>query len=150
MQQAQTEPRDLTDVRIEVLRDALQLSPEQAKYWPAVEEAIRARAEARNERIEHFVARLREPQPDRNFVRVLQNRADNLSERASGLKRLADAWQPLYPTLTDAQKRRMRILAVVAMRDIREGIEARRMDMDDEDAWGAMTGASSGESGFGR
>jgi hypothetical protein len=36
------------------------------------------------------------------------------------------------------------------MRDIREGIEARRMDMDDEDAWGAMTGASSGESGFGR
>ena len=30
----------LTDARIGIVKAALQLTPEQAKYWPAVEEAI--------------------------------------------------------------------------------------------------------------
>jgi len=149
-QEPQAELRDLTDVRIDVLKTALQLSSDQTKYWPAIEEAIRARADERRERVESFAARMHEPQPDRNFLKVLQNRADNLSERAAGLKRLADAWQPLYPTLTDVQKRRMRILAAVVLRDAREGMAFRHMQMEDEDAWGAMTGPGSGESGFGR
>src|SRR5262249_38652512 len=32
--------------RIGIVKAVLQLTPEQAKYWPAVEEAIRARAQA--------------------------------------------------------------------------------------------------------
>src|SRR6476469_8733998 len=39
-----------TDRRIELLKFALQLTPDQAKNWPAVEEAIRARAMARHQR----------------------------------------------------------------------------------------------------
>ena len=35
----------LTDLRIDLVKAALQLTPEQAKYWPAVEDAIRSRAD---------------------------------------------------------------------------------------------------------
>ena len=46
-----------TDRRIEVLKLALQLKPDQEKYWPPVEEAIRARAMARRQRLVNLVAR---------------------------------------------------------------------------------------------
>src|SRR5262245_5603026 len=42
----------LTDLRIDLVKGALQLTPDQAKYWPAVEEAIRTRAKDRQARIE--------------------------------------------------------------------------------------------------
>ena len=41
----------LTDMRIDLVKAALQLTPDQEKYWPAVENAIRARAEDRKARI---------------------------------------------------------------------------------------------------
>jgi ribosomal 50S subunit-associated protein YjgA (DUF615 family) len=41
----------LTDIRVGVIKAALQLTPEQDKLWPAVEEAIRARAETRQRRL---------------------------------------------------------------------------------------------------
>ena len=40
----------LMDLRIDLVKAALQLTPEQEKYWPAVESAIRARAEDRKGR----------------------------------------------------------------------------------------------------
>jgi hypothetical protein len=50
-----------------------------------------------------------------------------MEQRAADLKKLADAWQPLYQTLTQDQKRRMAALAIVALRDVSSGIEQRRM-----------------------
>src|SRR6478609_7463506 len=41
----------LTDIRVGVIKAALQLTPDQEKLWPAVEEAIRARAETRYRRL---------------------------------------------------------------------------------------------------
>jgi hypothetical protein len=41
----------LTDIRVGVIKAALQLTPEQEKLWPAVEEAIRASAETRYRRL---------------------------------------------------------------------------------------------------
>ena len=41
----------LMDLRIDLVKAALQLTPEQEKYWPAVENAIRARAEDRKARV---------------------------------------------------------------------------------------------------
>ena len=38
---------NLTDMRIDLVKAALQLTPEQEKLWPPVESAIRARAEDR-------------------------------------------------------------------------------------------------------
>ena len=39
LQVPQAEARDLTDIRVDVVKAALQLSPEQAQYWPAIEGA---------------------------------------------------------------------------------------------------------------
>src|SRR5918995_2955973 len=47
----QAEFKMLTDIRVGVIRAALQLSPAQEKLWPTVEEAIRARAETRYRRL---------------------------------------------------------------------------------------------------
>ena len=150
MQRGQTQARDdVTTNRIDIVRTALQLRPDQMQYWPAVEDAIRARAEGRRERIENMMSRSEEGQFDRNFVQILQNRAENLTARGAELKKLADAWQPLYSTLDDAQKRRMRILGVLVLHRMREGIEARRSRMEDEGG-GALMGASTGETGMGR
>ena len=149
MQRGQAQAKDdVTDNRIEIVRAALQLRPDQMQYWPAVEDAIRARAEGRRERIENTMSRMEEGQFDRNFVQVLQNRADNLIARGAELKKLAEAWEPLYSTLDIAQKRRMRVLGVLVLHRMREGMEARREQMEDEG--GAMMGASTGEAGMGR
>ena len=94
------EARELTEIRIDVVKNALQLSPDQSQYWPAIEGAIRARAEARYQRAQTALNRFEE-RSDRDFLKFLQARADALSERGAGLKRLADAWQPLYGTLTE-------------------------------------------------
>src|SRR5262245_12122537 len=42
---------NLTDMRIDLVKAALQLTPEQEKLWPPVESAIRARAEDRKARV---------------------------------------------------------------------------------------------------
>ena len=55
---SQTEFNILTDARIGIVKAVLQLTPEQAKYWPAVEEAIRARAQTRYQRIAAVAERL--------------------------------------------------------------------------------------------
>ena len=60
----------------------------------------------------------------------MQRRAENLEQRATDLKKLAEAWQPLYQTLTQEQKRRMAALAIVALRDVASAAERRRMSDD--------------------
>jgi hypothetical protein len=62
----------------------------------------------------------------------MQRRAASLSQRAADLKKVADAWEPLYKTLSEDQKKRMAFVTVVAARGIRESIE-RRVESEDED-----------------
>ena len=126
-----TEFKILTDVRVGMIKIALQLTPEQQQYWPAVEEAIRARSEARYHRLstlEERAGQWREADP----VQLYRKRADHLAERAAGLKRLADAWQPLYQSLTPDQKMRLRLLTVRVIKGMRNTMDSRRMDVDDE------------------
>jgi hypothetical protein len=93
----------LTDARIGIVKAALQLTPEQAKYWPAVEEAIRNRAMGRQVRLA-ALARQRD-QGDGDPIDMVRHRADALSQRAAELKQLADAWQPLAATLKPNRSR---------------------------------------------
>jgi hypothetical protein len=123
--------KTLTDRRIELVKFALQLTPEQAKYWPPVEEAIRARGMARRQRLVNLVARAT-GQREFNPVELLRDRADALATRAANLKKLADAWQPLYASLDDNQKARMRLLAVYVLREMRDAVESRRLQSEDE------------------
>src|SRR5205814_53015 len=104
----------------------------QQKLWPAVEEAIRARAAARQARLATFPNRVSELRDD-DPVEILRERADALAQRAAGLKKLADAWQPLSQTLDPDQKRRMRFLAVRVLHVLQGAVERRRTQMQDED-----------------
>ena len=127
----------LTDARVGIIKAALQLTPEQEKYWPAVEEAIRARAKNRQARLER-VAELRDGNPmeairERDPVELMQRRAETLSQRATDLKKLADAWGPLYKTLSPDQKKRMAFATYAAMRGMRDAIERRIESEDDDD-----------------
>jgi hypothetical protein len=139
----QLSPEDwgaLTDARINFTKAALQLTPEQQKYWPAVAEALRARAEHRQARRAARQARIGmlrngglEAVRDRNPVEFLNRRADALAQRAADLKRLADAWQPLYQTLTPDQKRRMGLATIIVLRRIGNAVEGADDTEDTED-----------------
>jgi len=129
---SQAEFKMLTDIRVGVIKAALQLTPEQEKLWPAVDEAIRARAEARYGRLADLkdrMGRWRDVDPAQLYLQ----RADLLADRAAGLKRLGDAWQPLFQSLTPDQKTRLRLVTVHALEGLRTALENRRMEMDDEE-----------------
>jgi hypothetical protein len=129
---SQTEFKILTDARVGMVKVALQLTPEQQQYWPAVEEAVRARSEARYRRLSSLEVRMGQWR-DVDPVQLYRERADILMERAVGLKRLADAWQPLYQSLTPDQKMRLRLVTVRALDGMRAAMESQRMDMFDEE-----------------
>jgi hypothetical protein len=112
----------LTDARIAGLKAGLKLTPEQEKNWPAVETAIRdlakQRADRMKERADRMAARREarhnggadnaQPRPD--LLARLRQGADAMSARAAGLKKFADAAEPLYKSLDDSQKRRFALL----------------------------------------
>ena len=128
----QAEFKMLTDIRVGVIRAALQLTPEQEKLWPAVEEAIRARAETRYRQLAALGERMGQWR-DVDPVQLYRQRADVLADRAAGLRKLADAWQPLYQSLTADQKTRLRLVTVRAIEGLRNAIENRGMEFDDEE-----------------
>jgi hypothetical protein len=131
----------LTDTRIDLVKAALQLTPDQQKLWPPVEAAIRARAKDRQARIaaiQEKVGELREKGRiealrERNPVEFLERRSAALAQRSADLKTLADAWKPLYQTLDPDQKRRMAALTIFVFREMKNAVEQRRMQSEDED-----------------
>src|SRR6516162_4613741 len=120
----------LTDMRVNIVKAALQLTPEQEKYWPAIEDAIRTRAKDRQARIADMakrVAELREGNP----IEFLQRRADALAQRSADLKKLAGAWAPLYKTLSQDQKQRMAFLTLFVLHEVSNAAE-QRSEEDEE------------------
>ncbi|MCC8962216.1 Spy/CpxP family protein refolding chaperone [Bradyrhizobium sp. Pear76] len=129
--------KSLTDMRVGIVKAALQLTPDQEKYWPAIEDAIRTRAKNRQARLER-IAELHENDPmdgmhEGNPVEFMQRRADRLIQRGTDLKKLADAWEPLFKTLSDDQKRRMAFVSFAVMRSVRNAIEQQGGGPEDED-----------------
>jgi hypothetical protein len=130
----------LTDAQVNIIEATLQLTPDQKKYWPAVENAIRQRVkdrQARLARVGQTVGERSDSGPveamrDRNPVDFMHRRADALAQRSAELNKRADAWQPLYQTLTPDQKRRMGFLAIFVVRDMRDRAEQRRIESDDD------------------
>ena len=131
----------LMDMRIDLTKAALDLTPEQQKLWPPVEAAIRNRGEDRRARI----AKVRETvgrRADQNSVEVLKNRdpiaflqrrSEALAQRSADLDKLAEAWQPLYKTLSPEQRQRMAALAIFVLRDMSDIADRRRPQSEDED-----------------
>ena len=106
-----------TDARIAALKAGLELTPDQAKNWPAFEQALRDVAQLRIQRMQAREARHQQgqtpatgPDPDQSV------RSAGASGRQHGqdqrrAEALADTGAPLYQSLTDAQKHRFTMLA---------------------------------------
>jgi LTXXQ motif family protein len=127
----QADLKALTDARIAVVKAALQLTPDQAKYWPAVEDAMRARAQTRYARIAAIADQLasgREVDP----IALFRGRAEALAQRSIELNKIVDAWEPLYRSLAPDQKERMRFVMMVHPL-LRAGVDTRRLRAYDED-----------------
>lgn len=130
----------LTDLRIDLVKAALQLTPEQMKYWPAIENAIRNRAQDRQARIAKMAETVgskvdegpTEILRNRDPVNFMQRRAEVLAQRSANLKNLANAWQPLYQTLSQEQKQRMAALTIFVLRDVSDAIDQRHALSDDD------------------
>ena len=131
----------LTDMRVDLVKAALQLTPEQEKLWPAVESAIRAGAEDRRARIakiQETVGKRAEQNSveimkNRDPIAFLQRRSEALAQRSADLDKLAEAWQPLYKTLNPEQRKRMAALATLVLHDMSDVVERRRAQSEDED-----------------
>jgi hypothetical protein len=131
----------LTDLRIDLVKAALQLTPDQEKYWPAVESAIRARAEDRKARLAKIGETVGkradesrvEAMRNRDPITFLQRRSEALAQRSADLDKLAEAWQPLYKTLGPEQRQRMGAIAILVLHDMSDAVERRRAQSDDED-----------------
>ena len=116
---SQTDLKVLTDARIGIVKAVLQLTPEQEKLWPPVEEAIRARADTRYKRMASMAQRQGQ-QGEIDAVGLLRERSDALAEKAAALKKLADAWAPLAQTLKPDQKQRLQLLAMRVLDQLRD------------------------------
>ena len=129
----------LTDARVDLTKTALQLTADQEKYWPAIEQAIRARAKDRQARLADVAKEFGDRSPieiirDRDPVEFMQRRADAYAQRAADLKKLSEAWSPLYKTLSPEQKKRMAFLTLLVGREIGDAMEQRHLDTMDDDA----------------
>jgi hypothetical protein len=132
-------------MRIDLVKAALQLTPDQQKYWPAIENAIRARAEDRKARLakiaETVGKRVDESSVEvfrnRDPIAFLQRRSEALAQRSADLDKLAEAWQPLYKTLSPEQRQRMAALAIFVLHDMSDVVERRRAQSEDED-WAGL------------
>ena len=133
----------LMDLRIDLAKAALQLTPEQEKLWPPVESAIRSNAEDRRGRIAKIqeTVGIRSDQNqsradvmrNRDPIAFLQRRSQALAQRSADLDKLAEAWQPLYNTLTQEQRKRMAAVAVFVLRDMSDAADRRRARSEDNE-----------------
>ena len=120
--------RAFADARLAALHAGLGLTPDQEKNWPAFEQAAREMAKLRLDRVTAAVNTDRDRPPQSNDpADRMHRRAAAMSETGAALKKVADAVDPLYKSLDDAQKRRFAILErMLAPRDDgRQGREFR-------------------------
>src|SRR6201987_4673952 len=103
-----TDRAPFADARIAAVHAGLKLTAEQEKLWPPVERAVRDLVKIR---IDRANARMKadqsqDQQQDAPLAR-LPERADTMAATAAAMKKIADAADPLYKSLDDAQKRRL-------------------------------------------
>ena len=106
-----------TDARIAAMKAGLELTSDQAKNWPAFEQAVRDMAQLRIDRIKAREAQDQQQSQQQQSQQQLSpfdrmsRRADNMAKTSAALKKVAEAGAPLYQSLDDAQKGRFGTLA---------------------------------------
>jgi hypothetical protein len=161
MQHMRMTPEDraaFLDARIAAVHAGLKLTPDQEKLWPPVEAAVRDFAKLRIDRANARMNALQNQSPDAqkspdtqtqrddNPIARLRERAETMAASAEAMKKSADAADPLYKTLDDAQKRRLAILTHREGRFGGEGWRHRWMERGfDREHWQGRDGDSRGE-----
>jgi LTXXQ motif family protein len=97
---------DQLTARTARIKADLRLTPEQEKNWPGFESAVSEIGKSNADR--QIAAQAEEAQQKGpiDVIEQLRMQAKFLSERSVDHKKLADAAQPLYASLTDQQKPR--------------------------------------------
>jgi hypothetical protein len=106
-----------SDARLAALKAGLKLRPDQEKSWSTFESTVRDLAKQRQDRLQQLTAQNAAQGSGQgpDAITLLRQRADLMSQTSADLKKYADALDPLYKSLDDAQKRRM-LLLVAATR----------------------------------
>jgi len=119
------------DARIAAVHAGLKLTPDQEKLWPPLEAAVRDFAKLRIDRANARVnAKPDDAQKPDDPVARLRERADNMTASGAALKKIADAADPLYKTLDEGQKRRLKVLTHMEHRADGEGWRHREFERD--------------------
>lgn len=109
----------LTDARIASLKAALKLTPDQEKLWPGVEATLKQVAKDRQARRDEARAAreaARQAQTAPDPIARMRAIASRMDASAADLRKIADAADPLYKTLDDAQKQRLNVIIRQNMR----------------------------------
>jgi len=70
---------------------------------------------------------------NRDPITFLQRRSEALAERSTDLEKLAEAWQPLYKTLSSEQRQRMAAIAIFVLYNMSDAVKRQRAQSEDED-----------------
>src|SRR5262249_14654181 len=112
----------LIDARLSRFRQALRLTADQERNWPAFETGVREFVKLRLQQISDL-----RNEPPRSHVERLRQGAERLNVIAAAMKRLGDVEEPLYNSLSDGQKERFAQLARQARRHMARLEHAARM-----------------------
>ena len=119
------------DARIAAVHAGLKLTPDQEKLWPPLEAAVRDFAKLRIDRANaRMNAKPDDAQKPDDPVARLRERADSMTASGAALKKIADAADPLYKTLDEGQKRRLKVLTHMGHRSEGEGWRHREFERD--------------------
>lgn len=94
------------DARIAAVKAGLRLTPEQDRLWPAAEQAVREGFAKRTEMMQKMQTQGRPSDP----IDGMRRMAEAAIVRGEAMRKVVEATQPLYTSLSDDQKRRLRVL----------------------------------------
>lgn len=98
------------NARLASIRAGLMLTPDQDKMWPQVEATVRDLIKLRAERQAQRDAQERSTDQPAGPLERLRGYGEAEAKRGEAIKKFAEAAQPLYASLNDDQKRRLRFL----------------------------------------
>ena len=98
---------DQVDARVARIRADLRLTPEQENNWAGFESAMRDIGKTRADREVKARADREQKKGPVDIIEQMHRGAEVMSVRSVETKKLADAAQPLFASLSDQQKRRL-------------------------------------------
>jgi len=134
--------------RLVEFKEALRLTPDQEKNWPAFDAGLREFARLLEQSANQERSANQSPT---SHVERLRRNAERLGTMSAALIRLADVEEPLYKSLDDGQKERFLREARQVRRDVVELVRHRRAEARDEDrSRYGRDDESVGRGGYGR